>query len=170
MGKTFAALAALAVAGGTGYLVYERIGELDEPTPGRRGQVERIAPVEAAPVTRGVIELRREFTGTLTAFEEFVVAPKVSGRIEEITVDLADTVRRGQVVARLDNAEYVQNSPRPKPTSRWRAPTYPKPKACSQSPTANSSACGPWWPAASAPTPSSTRRARISSRGPPTWR
>lgn len=108
MGKTFAALAALAVAGGTGYLVYERIGELDEPTPGRRGQVERIAPVEAAPVTRGVIELRREFTGTLTAFEEFVVAPKVSGRIEEITVDLADTVRRGQVVARLDNAEYVQ--------------------------------------------------------------
>jgi len=108
MGKTFFALAALAVAGGIGYLVYERIGELDEPSPGRRGQAERIAPVEAAPVTRGVIELRREFTGTLTAFEEFVVAPKVSGRIEEITVDLADTVRRGQVVARLDNAEYVQ--------------------------------------------------------------
>ncbi len=108
MGKIFAALVALAVAGGIGFLVYERIGELDEPSPGRRGQAERIAPVEAAPVTRGTIQRRREFTGTLTAFEEFVVAPKVSGRIEEITVDLADTVMRGQVVARLDNAEHVQ--------------------------------------------------------------
>jgi len=108
IGKTFAALVALGVAGGIGYLVYDRIGEAGEPSPGRRGQVERVAPVEAAPVTRGAIERRREFTGTLTAFEEFVVAPKVSGRIEEVTVDLADTVRRGQVVARLDNAEYVQ--------------------------------------------------------------
>lgn len=108
MGKTFAALVALAVAGGIGYLVYDRIGEAGEPSPGRRGQAERVAPVEAGPVTRGAIQRRREFTGTLTAFEEFVVAPKVSGRIEEITVDLADTVMRGQVVARLDNAEHVQ--------------------------------------------------------------
>lgn len=37
-----------------------------------------------------------------------VVAPKVSGRIEQLDVDLADTVSRGQLVATLDNAEYVQ--------------------------------------------------------------
>jgi RND family efflux transporter MFP subunit len=37
-----------------------------------------------------------------------VVAPKVSGRIERLEVDLADIVTRGQVVARLDHDEYVQ--------------------------------------------------------------
>ena len=37
-----------------------------------------------------------------------MVAPKVSGRVERMLVDLADPVRRGQVVAELDNGEYVQ--------------------------------------------------------------
>jgi multidrug resistance efflux pump len=36
------------------------------------------------------------------------VAPKVSGRIENLAVDMADTVTRGQLVARLDNDEYLQ--------------------------------------------------------------
>ena len=39
---------------------------------------------------------------------EFVVAPKVSGRVERMIVNIADTVKRGQVVAELDNDEYVQ--------------------------------------------------------------
>jgi RND family efflux transporter MFP subunit len=37
-----------------------------------------------------------------------VVAPKVGGRIARLYVDLADTVERGQVVAELDDEEYVQ--------------------------------------------------------------
>jgi multidrug efflux pump subunit AcrA (membrane-fusion protein) len=44
----------------------------------------------------------------LEALAEFVVAPKVSGRVERVLVNIADTVRRGQVVAELDNDEYVQ--------------------------------------------------------------
>jgi RND family efflux transporter MFP subunit len=70
---------------------------------------DRPVPVEVAPVEQGPIELWRSFTGTLEAAAEFVVAPKVSGRIEQLSVDLADTVSRGQLVARLDNAEYVQS-------------------------------------------------------------
>jgi len=70
---------------------------------------DRPVPVEVAPVQHGPIELQRAFTGTLEAAAEFVVAPKVSGRIEQLSVDLADTVSRGQLVARLDNAEYVQS-------------------------------------------------------------
>ncbi len=65
-------------------------------------------PVEVADIRIGSMELRRTFSGTLQAFSEFVVAPKVSGRIEQIGVDLADIVSRGQVVARLDNDEYIQ--------------------------------------------------------------
>ena len=50
----------------------------------------------------------RTFSGSLQAHAEFVVAPKVSGRVERLDVDLADSVTRGQLVARLDNDEYVQ--------------------------------------------------------------
>ena len=39
------------------------------------------APVEVAPVEHGVIEWRRVFSGTLESPGEFVVAPKISGRI-----------------------------------------------------------------------------------------
>jgi len=64
--------------------------------------------VEVGQVQRGPIELRRTYSGTLEARAEFVVAPKVSGRVERLTVNLADTVKRGQIVAELDNDEYVQ--------------------------------------------------------------
>jgi RND family efflux transporter MFP subunit len=79
------------------------------PGPAKRGKETRAVPVEIAAVERGSIERRRAFTGTLEARAEFVVAPKVSGRIEEISVDLADTVARGQLVARLDDDEFVQS-------------------------------------------------------------
>jgi RND family efflux transporter MFP subunit len=61
-----------------------------------------------AEIQRGPIELRRAFSGALEARAEFVVAPKVSGRVEKLFVNLSDRVRRGQVVGELENAEYVQ--------------------------------------------------------------
>ena len=75
---------------------------------GNKGLPKQPAPVEVGPIRRGPIELRRIYSGTLEARAEFVVAPKVSGRIERIAVNLADTVKRDQVVAELDNDEYVQ--------------------------------------------------------------
>jgi len=76
--------------------------------PGGRNRAQGSAPVEVGQVQRGPIELRRTYSGTLEARAEFVVAPKVSGRVERLTVNLADTVKRGQIVAELDNDEYVQ--------------------------------------------------------------
>jgi len=97
----------LIVAGLVTGLVQERLqGRPDAPASGDRGT--RAVPVEVAAIERGPIELRRTFTGTLEASAEFVVAPKVSGRVEQLSVDLADVVTRGEVVAKLDNAEYVQ--------------------------------------------------------------
>lgn len=66
-------------------------------------------PVEVAPIERGPMENRRTFTGTLDPQAEFVVAPKVGGRVEQLDVDLADRVVRGQQVAKLDDDEYVQS-------------------------------------------------------------
>jgi RND family efflux transporter MFP subunit len=65
-------------------------------------------PVEVAQIRHGPIALQRTFSGELEALAEFVVAPKVSGRVERVLVNIADTVKRGQVVAELDNDEYVQ--------------------------------------------------------------
>lgn len=50
----------------------------------------------------------REFTGTVYPFYQYVVAPKVSGRIVEIRKRIGDPVRRGELIARIDDAEYQQ--------------------------------------------------------------
>lgn len=104
--KPLAVGALFVVAAGLGWVVFGQIdgqGGRDE----RRG-ISRPVPVEVKEIERGPIELRRTFSGTLEAQAKFVVAPKVSGRVKRVAVDIADTVRRGQVVAELDNDEYVQ--------------------------------------------------------------
>ncbi|MFO7686877.1 MAG: efflux RND transporter periplasmic adaptor subunit [Desulfobacterales bacterium] len=68
----------------------------------------RPVPVEVTQIQRGPIVLQRTFSGELEALAEFVVAPKVSGRVERVMVNIADTVKRGQIVAELDNDEYIQ--------------------------------------------------------------
>ncbi len=65
-------------------------------------------PVEVSPVETGSITRQRTFTGTLEAESQLIVAPKISGRIERLYVNLADAIETGQLVANLDNAEYVQ--------------------------------------------------------------
>ena len=74
----------------------------------RRDGSTQAAPVKAALIKRGDMEFRRTFSGTLEASAEFVLAPKVSGRVERLFVDLADSVKRGQTVAELDDDEYIQ--------------------------------------------------------------
>ena len=83
--------------------------QLQNPTgPGKGGRSTRPIPVEVAQIQQGSIALQRTFSGELEALAEFVVAPKVSGRVERVLVNIADRVKRGQVVAELDNAEYIQ--------------------------------------------------------------
>jgi RND family efflux transporter MFP subunit len=89
-----------------GWGIYQRLEALKEDAPARADRPP--APVEVAAIGHGAIELLRTFTGTLEARAEFLVAPKVSGRVEQLNLELADEVGRGQVVAVLDDAEYVQ--------------------------------------------------------------
>ncbi|NNG47675.1 MAG: biotin/lipoyl-binding protein, partial [Deltaproteobacteria bacterium] len=104
--KTIILIVVLIGAAGLGWVLFRQLP--DSTGPGGRGKGTRSAPVEVAPIQRGPIELKRTFSGTLEPRAEFVVAPKVSGRVERLAVNLADTVKRGQVVAELDNDEYVQ--------------------------------------------------------------
>lgn len=102
-----ALVASLLVAGAFGWLVLERVDEQGAASV-RSGGATKAVPVEIAAVQRGPMELKRTFSGALEARAQFVVAPKVGGRVERLYVNLADAVTRGQVVAELDNDEYVQ--------------------------------------------------------------
>ena len=93
-------------AAGSGWVI---LGQYQDRAGTRKsGKASRPVPVEVAQIQRGPIALQRTFSGELEALAEFVVAPKVSGRVERVIVNIADTVKRGQVVAELDNDEYVQ--------------------------------------------------------------
>ncbi len=97
----------LGLSGLLAWGIYQRLEESSGQAPEKSAKPS--IPVEIAPIEHGPIERVRTFTGTLEARAEFVVAPKVSGRVEQLRVDLADEVSRGQVVAVLDDAEYVQD-------------------------------------------------------------
>ena len=89
-------------------LIAAAIGGCTDKADSDTGRSERVAPVAVAQITTSDIELRRTFSGTLSARAEFVVAPKVSGLLESIAVDIGDEVTRSQVVAHIDNAEFNQ--------------------------------------------------------------
>jgi RND family efflux transporter MFP subunit len=96
----------IGAAAGLGWVIFGQFQ--DRAGSSKSGKALRPVPVEVAQVQRGPIVLQRTFSGELEALAEFVVAPKVSGRVERVIVNIADSVKRGQVVAELDNDEYVQ--------------------------------------------------------------
>jgi RND family efflux transporter MFP subunit len=61
----------------------------------------RVIRVERTPLDRSVT-----VTGTLAAEEQVMLSLKVTGRLEEMLVDLGSPVRRGQVIARLSPTDF----------------------------------------------------------------
>jgi RND family efflux transporter MFP subunit len=96
----------LAGAAVFGWMLYAALQDRGET--GGSGQALRPAPVEVAPIARGPVALKRTFSGELEALAEFLVAPKVGGRVKRMLVNIADAVEPGRVVAELDDDEYVQ--------------------------------------------------------------
>lgn len=75
------------------------------PEGGNRGgdslrKVTTVAAVEKS------IEQLVVVTGTLAAEQEVVLGMKVAGRISELPVDLGSSVRKGDVIARLDTTDF----------------------------------------------------------------
>lgn len=86
------------------YIAFFRSTDSEDDGRGR----DNVAAVAVAPIETRPIELRRAFSGALEAHSKFVVAPKVSGRVVSLPVDISDTVQRGDTVAILDAAEFDQ--------------------------------------------------------------
>ena len=104
--KIFVLVLLLGAVAGAGWLIFPQLK--DHEKNNKRGDTVPSSPVEAVLIETGPIVLKRTFSGTLEPLADFVVSPKVSGRIEKLLVDLSDIVTQGQVVGELDNAEYVQ--------------------------------------------------------------
>lgn len=83
--------------------VYSKARSAVEEGPQQRAS--RPVPVQVADVERGSIREVRRISGTLFPRAEFTVAPKISGRVQRLYVDIGDVVEKGQVVARLDDDE-----------------------------------------------------------------
>ena len=73
----------------------------------RQNQMAAVA-VEVDSVRFGPIREIREFTGSVYPYNQYVVAPKVSGRVIEIRKRIGDRVLPGELIARIDDAEYQQ--------------------------------------------------------------
>ncbi|MGH9463134.1 MAG: efflux RND transporter periplasmic adaptor subunit [Vicinamibacteria bacterium] len=71
--------------------------------PGGRGQ-----PVEVSEAKRVDVQENVTLVGSLRAKQQVDLAPKVGGRLVELRVDIGDTVREGQLIARLEDGELRQ--------------------------------------------------------------
>jgi len=96
-----------AIAGLIGWQIYQKAFKTTKRSEaGRNGPV--AVAVEIRPVEVGTIRDVRDFTGTLNARSQFIVAPKIAGRLKKLFFNIGDNVRQGDLVAVLDDEEYHQ--------------------------------------------------------------
>ncbi|MEI6862496.1 MAG: efflux RND transporter periplasmic adaptor subunit [Verrucomicrobiota bacterium] len=84
----------LASGAGGGWYVWGRNG--DKPPE-----------VTTVPVTRGPLQQEVKATGALQPVTSVEISSQVSGLVKQVLVDFNDVVKKGQVLARIDEATYV---------------------------------------------------------------
>jgi RND family efflux transporter MFP subunit len=97
---------AIAGIGFLSWQIYEKASGSKEGSGPRRGNP--VVAVEIAQVQQASIKDVGRFSGSLSPRSEFIVAPKIAGRLEKILVDIGDVVTADQLVAVLDDEEYQQ--------------------------------------------------------------
>lgn len=78
--------------------------------PGKRSRPQAAVAVELQPVERRTLRDVRTLTGSLAPRSQFILAPKMAGRLEEVRVEIGDAVTNGSLIARLDDQEYRQQA------------------------------------------------------------
>ncbi len=106
MKKLIGILIALVIIGLLGWGIYTRIGTADKGDM-HRGRGGAVA-VETAPVSIAEVRDVAVFTGTLMPETHYYIAPKISGRLKKLHMNIGDRVKPNQLVAELDNQEYAQ--------------------------------------------------------------
>lgn len=83
---------------------------------------ERELPVQVAPVSFGMLSDSNQLTGTIVAESDVNIIPKASGEIKSILVKKGDYVKKGTVIAKLDDTA-EQNAVKQQQTSLEQAKT-----------------------------------------------
>jgi RND family efflux transporter MFP subunit len=106
MKRVFVVLVFLAFVGLLSWQIYLRISSLRRPGGIKRPAVP--VAVEIETVQKGPVRDVGLFTGTLYPRSQFIVAPKIAGRLEKLVVKIGDSVKRNQLIAVLEDDEYLQ--------------------------------------------------------------
>ena len=106
MRKVLGVLIVLVLVGLLGWQVFRRASMSLKGSPRRHRSV--AVAVEVASVQKITIHDVGFFTGSLVPKSYFAVAPKIAGRLEKLLVNIGDRVKRGQLIAVLDDEEYAQ--------------------------------------------------------------
>jgi RND family efflux transporter MFP subunit len=108
--KTRTIVIVAAVAALTGLVAWRAFQRAAQPGAGGAGRSGRGGPVtvRVQPLRRDSVREIGRFTGTILPQEQFLVAPKVPGRLEWLGVAIGDEVTNGQWVAAIDGREYSQ--------------------------------------------------------------
>ena len=106
MKKFLLILIALSILFVLGWKIYQKVYTTQKGT-GRHGKGFAV-PVEIVPVQNITMRDVGFFTGTLFPRSQFIVAPKIAGRLEKLLVNIGEFVKRNQLIAVLDDDEYVQ--------------------------------------------------------------
>jgi RND family efflux transporter MFP subunit len=89
-------------------LIFRGVKLFTRSDGGSGGGGQPAVAVETARVTYGPVRELRRFTGTVHPYNRYVIAPKISGRLVQIGKRIGDEVGEGEMVARMDDAEFRQ--------------------------------------------------------------
>jgi len=67
---------------------------------------QRARPVKVATVAQKPLERTITVLGSLAALDQATLSVKVAGRLEHITVDIGSSVRKGDLIARIESRDY----------------------------------------------------------------
>jgi RND family efflux transporter MFP subunit len=104
MKKKYITAVILIVVALVGWQIYKRAFLTIRPDRQRSLSV----AVEVTPIAKSTIREVGVFTGTLLPESQFIVAPKISGKLNKIFIDIGDHVKQGQLIAILEDEEFVQ--------------------------------------------------------------
>ena len=85
----------------------ENVESKDHADKPRVTTVPQNTSVEAEEVKLGTISSVVTATGTITAYRESKIGPKISGRCERIYVEEGDRIKEGQMLAQLDQSSLI---------------------------------------------------------------
>ena len=105
MKKFVVIIIVLAGLGLLGWQIFQKV-MVSKKGPNKRQTVP--VAVEVKPVETAAIRDVHEFTGTVYPRSQFVVAPKIAGRLKKVMFHIGDKLKPGQLIAVLDDEEYVQ--------------------------------------------------------------